>query len=670
MIRRVLGRVLAAALAAGVSALGAATTPAAGATASEDAPIVIVGAPGLAWSDLDRDDLPALGALVESGAAGSLTVRGVRSRSCAIDGWLTLSAGRRAGDLAGPCLDPLPVVDGQVPRWADYLDAAAADSYDARPGLLAEAVTASGGCVESIGAGAAIAGADRSGSVGERHSDAVPATFSCPVVVVDGGVLPEPGPARTAAVEGLDALVAEVVAAAPGADVVVAGVGDGNSPVRPRAVVASGPSFGEGLLTSGSTRQPGVVQLQDLTATALERGGADGESVSGRTVTVVPGAGSASGRVDDRVGFETRAATLRSVSPQVTAWLAVAFTLWAALVAGSWWRRGAATDLPRALTIAGVAVATVPISTFAANLLPWWRMPAPAVAFLAILAVTVALVTAVAVAAGRRHPVGGLRFVAVVTVVVLGGDVLLGSRLQLGSVFGQNPVVGGRFYGFGNTSFALFGLAVLVLVAWVAGSAWRSRRVMAGLALAVLVVFLAIEALPTLGADFGGPPALLLGGLVVIASAAGVRVTAGRAVLAVLGAGVLVGLVAWLDWQRPAASRTHLGEFVETVVSGEAGAVIGRKVAQNLANLGSPPLLAISIATVVLVLVAWRTGWRPVVAGVPVVRGAAVLAVVGFAVNDSGLVIPAFVALVLAPLLVAAGAGEESVQGDAPVPMG
>ncbi len=31
------------------------------------------------------------------------------------------------------------------------------------------------------------------------------------------------------------------------------------------------------------------------------------------------------------------------------------------------------------------------------------------------------------------------------------------------------------------------------------------------------------------------------------------------------------------------------------------------------------------------------------------------MAVVGFLVNDSGLVIPAFVALVLAPLLVAAG---------------
>ena len=49
-------------------------------------------------------------------------------------------------------------------------------------------------------------------------------------------------------------------------------------------------------------------------------------------------------------------------------------------------------------------------------------------------------------------------------------------------------------------------------------------------------------------------------------------------------------------------------------------------------------------------------GLAAVVAGSAVLRGAAVMAVVAFLVNDSGLVIPAFVALVLAPLLVASGA--------------
>ena len=294
------------------------------------------------------------------------------------------------------------------------------------------------------------------------------------------------------------------------------------------------------------------------------------------------------------------------------------------------------------------------MSTFVANLVPWWRSGEPVAVFLVVVGVVVGLLTVAAWLAERAVSLGALRLVAVVTLLVLGGDVLTGSALQLGSVFGQNPIIGGRFYGLGNTSFALYGLAVLVVVGWVA--AWgRSvvARLSAGLAAVVLVVALAVEALPALGADFGGPPGLLLGGLVVVASAAGVRLTRGRVLVAVVGAGALAAVVAVLDWLRPAESRTHLGEFVQSVVSGEAGAVVGRKLAQNVANLASPPLLAIAMATVVLVVVAWRTGWRPVDAGTVVLRGAAVMAVVAFLVNDSGLVIPAFVALVLAPLLVA-----------------
>ncbi len=62
----------------------------------------------------------------------------------------------------------------------------------------------------------------------------------------------------------------------------------------------------------------------------------------------------------------------------------------------------------------------------------------------------------------------------------------------------------------------------------------------------------------------------------------------------------------------------------------------------------------------------WRLGWRPVHDGAVVLRGAVVMAVVAFLANDSGLVIPAFVALVLAPLLVAAGRASRTSDGTAP----
>ncbi len=649
---RVLGGLAAVVVLAGVLPAGAAGADVA------TGRLVVVGAPGLAWSDLVGRDLPTLRALADVGAGASLTVRAVRSRSCAVDGWLTLSAGRRAADVAGPCRVPGPVgADGAVPSWSAYTAAAAAASYGARPGTLGSVVDLGGSCIEAVGPGAAIGAADLSGQVA-RYSDSLPEAFSCEVALVDGGVLPVEGPERSAALSRLDVTVARVRGLDPTADLLVVGLGDGDSTVRPRLLLAAGPAFPAGTLTSGSTRQGATAQLQDVTATVLARVGVGAQALTGRPLVVEPSSEDAATRLTDRVGFEARAATLRSVSPHVTGWLAVAFALWCAVVALTWWRRGSDAELPASARVTGVALAAVPVATFLANLVPWWHTVAPGAVFVVVLLATVGVLTAVALRLERRRHLGALLTVAVVTLLLLGGDVLLGSRLQLGSVFGQNPTVGGRFYGFGNTSFALYGLAVLVVVEAIAGSRRLGRSAAAGLALALLALALAVEALPSLGADFGGPPGLLLGGLLVVAGAVGLRLTPVRVLAAVVGAGALVVGVAVLDWLRPADARTHLGAFVESMVSGEAGAVVGRKLAQNLDNLGSPPLLAVAVATVLLAVVGWRRGWRPGRAGAVVLRGAAVLAVVGFAVNDSGLVIPAFVALVLAPLLVAAGREE------------
>ncbi len=626
-----------------------------GASAHAEEPVdgvVLVGAPGLAWSDIDPSTTPFLYRLAEEGGVASLTVRSVRSRSCAVDGWLTLSAGRRAADLPGPCREPdVAPGGGAVPHWDDYLAAARAASYGAVPGTLGSALAEHVQCVGAFGPGAAIGAADDSGRV-PGSAATIALAQECPVALVDAGTLPvEPGP-RSAALRDLDVLVRQVVErVGQQTRVVVAGVGDGPSPVRPRAVLITGST--PGLLTSPSTRQPGLVQLQDLTASTLAWAGAPDPGLTGRPVHVVPDGSPGAARIADLQGFEVRAATLRTVSPLVTAWLAAAFAAWCVVACLCWWRRG---EVPTPVLAAGVVVASVPVSTFAANLLPWWEAAAPSTAFVGVLTGVTAVLSALALLAGRRWRLGALLVVSLATLLVLGGDVLTGSGLQLASVFGQNPTVGGRFYGIGNTSYALYGVAVLGVVAilatarWVQAGSVRSARLLPAL---VLLAAVAIEGLPSLGADFGGPPGLVLGGLVVLAGAAGVRLTVGRVALAVVGVAVLTGVVAGVDWLRPPTSRTHLGEFVQTVLDGGLGEVIGRKLGQNVANLSSPPLLTVSLAALVLGLVAWRTGWAPSRTGCLVLGGTAVLAVVGFAVNDSGLVIPAFAVLVLAPLLVA-----------------
>ena len=318
----------------------------------------------------------------------------------------------------------------------------------------------------------------------------------------------------------------------------------------------------------------------------------------------------------------------------------------------------------RGFRAAGVAVAAVPVSTFVVNLVPWWRGSSPAVLF-------------VGCAGRRRRPgdrggaVGG-RPPAGGGAARGGGAHARGARRRRAHRVGPAAGVGVRAEP--GRRWPVLRAGQHQLRALRARRAGR-RRVGGGLrALAsrcgrgwrcvVLAAALAVEALPSLGADFGGPPGLLLGGLLVVATAAGVRLTWRRVLAAVVGAGALVALVAVADWLRPAGSRTHLGDFVESVVSGEAGAV---RRAQAVAEPRQPRLTAPARHRrsprwcSCVVALAGRGGGR-----CATVRwccaGRSVMAVVGFLANDSGLVIPAFVALVLAPLLVAAGPSPQKLQ--------
>jgi hypothetical protein len=338
-----------------------------------------------------------------------------------------------------------------------------------------------------------------------------------------------------------------------------------------------------------------------------------------------------------------------------------------------------------ALRVAGVAVASIPVATFLANLTPWWRVQPPSYALSALVVGWVAIITALALLPRwKSWPLGPVGVVAAVTATVIAVDIATGARLQLSALMGVQPLVGARFYGFNNQAFALFAAsAVLFAVAIANPLVKRGQRGRAGLVVAVVgVVATALDGLPSLGADFGGPPALVPAFAALALLAAGVRIGWGKA-LAILGAGAAVVVsFAVIDWLRPADAQTHLGRFVQTVLDGGVLPVITRKAGQNFAILfGSPlTLLAIGgIALVVLVLgrplralasapdggaFGWLSAGAPLTqlgTDAPMLRpGLVALAValgIGFALNDSGIVIPAVGITLAVPLLVAACAG-------------
>lgn len=227
------------------------------------------------------------------------------------------------------------------------------------------------------------------------------------------------------------------------------------------------------------------------------------------------------------------------------------------------------------------------------------------------------------------------------------------------------PIVAGRFYGLSNVGFALFATGALLATLAVTDVLLPAQRT---LALAVVagvgLVATVIDGAPGLGSDFGGPPAIVPAFAVLGLLIAGVRLTWRLcAIIAGATVAVLVSL-SLLDWLRPAADRTHLGRFVQTVIDGDAWPVLERKATQNVKILFTSwlsALLPAAIAFVALVLarpVAW--GVRPLQLAYDrsaVLRHGmvafGVLCGVALVLNDSGVVIPAVAATVALPLLIA-----------------
>ena len=266
-----------------------------------------------------------------------------------------------------------------------------------------------------------------------------------------------------------------------GADLLVAGLADRDQQERLRLLAASGPHYAPGLLASASTRLTGVAQLSDITATILQRGGVQPKTeIGGRALSIVPSANNsedtAASKLTVLTDIDTKADAMhRIVVPFLTIWLAgtllVMFLLWLVLRRSRPWnRRLTRARVLRMTRLTGLLAAAMPAATFLANLVPWWRASTNTVALVAMLLVLVLVLSGVLTLVCLQGPwssssLGPLAAMSAITAGVIGIDLLTGSRLQISSIFGLQPLVGGRFYGMGNVAFALYAAAVLLLCA-------------------------------------------------------------------------------------------------------------------------------------------------------------------------------------------------------------
>lgn len=670
--------------------------------------VVVIGVPGLRWSDINALDTPTMLRLTREGSAGTMTVRTVGSETCAIDGWLTLSAGQRSTLKHGNCaLPPTPLRDGEaatVPGF-DKIRADNADTpYGARVGLLGQTVRARRGCVLAVGPGAAIGGADHTGRV-DVYVPSIDRTgpdhwTRCPLSVVDvddvfrafvtagvdanGRQMPVSAKKRAAAARRADQRIAQVIALLPDdATVLIAGLSDAGGVPHLHVAIGHGGPYGGHYLTANSTRRDALVALTDVTVTALHL--LDAPRPDGavgwpwQQGSPKPGAEDAVAHLDDE--DVAAQASRRLKQPFFLSWafLQLAVYVLAALALRRRWVVGPGRR--RVLTVVSTVAlfsASVPVASFLSNLVPWWRSTHPLPAMIGCLVAFCVLVVAAArFGPWRRHVLGPPTLVTGVTMLVLGVDVMTGSHLQQNSLTGYDALVAGRFYGFGNIAFAVFATATLLTATGLAQYPLSEgrRRVAIGLVAALGMAGVVIDGWPGWGSDFGGVIAFVPGVAVAVLVIAGKRITPLRLAGFCLGGLALVSLLAYVDSLQPATRRTHLGAFWEQLMAGTAGPIVVRKLGAMLRSLGTVELTLLAMgALLFLIFVLGRSLPRRVAAlrrtyeRAPALRagiaGVMATAVVGFAVNDSGVAIPALALTVAVPLALAASVRTMELEGD------
>lgn len=522
-------------------------------------------------------------------------------------------------------------------------------------------------------------------------------------------------PTRAEQVQVIDAHVGAVLdaVAATRTDttVLLFSLADSSRRAQLQVAAATGPTpsgdvYAGGMIGSQSTRQPGYLQATDIAPTVLDalgvRDRAPAGALVGSGIRFSPDDATAGERVAYLMDQNRQAQAAKPlVGSFYVWWVGANLALYLLVMVGlnsrvrRWWldllhrlRPGhhAGPEHPRrvlhGLRVAAVLVAAVPVSTFLANLVPWWRSSSPAWALVVVVVGFAALITALTLAAPwwRTRLLGPLGVVGAVTALVLAVDVATGARLALDSMMGPGSLVAGRFYGFGNPAFALFATAMILTTVALADPLLRRGR--RGLAVGVVAVMgvtaTVVNGTPSIGADFGGPPALVPGFGILALLAAGIRLNWRRVLLVLAAGAVTVVGIATLDYLRPPDERTHLGAFIETVLDGGLWTVLLRKGQANLGILfgSEQTLLAIGGLLLVVLLVgrparsavsapdggpyAWLSGGAPVrrlATDAPMLlKGLIALAVtlgIGFALNDSGVVIPATGIGLAVPLLAA-----------------
>jgi len=453
--------------------------------------------------------------------------------------------------------------------------------------------------------------------------------------------------AREQAIERADALLGRMLASLGGEEwavLVLTPTVRGTEPEEDFAgltpIVFSRPGASPGLLTSPSTRRPGMVVNTDVAPSILDHFGIETPpEVVGRPMAVASSGGGALARVaadvsrqDALEGARRQLFRAMPILGAVVLWIAALFLL-------------VGERVPRALRLLVRGVLLILLSAPAAMLLVALRPLSASEVVVAVVGLSLAIALLGSLLTGGRS---GHVVPALLAVALLAYDLARGQQMLYWSPFSYSPAAGARFYGIGNEyAGVLLGAAIMggAALLWPRERSGGGERTLVALALLALA---ALVGVPRFGANLGMSLALAVGAAVFILYLWREEPGWPEVIGALMAAGVLVAAAVALDFLLRGADTSHIGRWVTAVRTEgweSVSAVLARKLSMNwwlvrvsswtdaaAAALGVLGVAVVARPVRVLAVVRERTWLAPSL--IACFAGCAA----AFALNDSGIV--------------------------------
>lgn len=282
------------------------------------------------------------------------------------------------------------------------------------------------------------------------------------------------------------------------------------------------------------------------------------------------------------------------------------------------------------------------VAPFTLLLMPLFGAKNITITYLLLLAITVVIIFAIHLVS-KGNSLNVILYTMALLVFGLLIDIVSGQNLIKNSLLGYDPIIGARYYGIGNEYMGILIGAVLVFTTVLMERYCVNKHI----PIIFYGLVIVIIGFPKLGANVGGTITAVFAFLFVSIRLLGQKINFKKLICIGLAVIFAVGLMALIDLFI-IESKSHLAGAINQIISNGPIAIyqiIVRKVSMNLRIMGVTiwSKVLLSAIAVLGILFYKPIGWiKKISIKYPKLAigwsGIIVACVIGFAVNDSGIV--------------------------------